>query len=262
MKRIWRKPSGLDYSTLTPVQVYDHVVSGTIKTFPNGYVVPENMKPILREVVLNRLKLTRQEICDKLSYNYLRPFSISGSRKAFNDNIYDLITYCFPEFEIKYWELKKVQNAFWQQEENRKEFMLWVANKENIDVNSIESIKRIDADMIQKYGGSKPLVHGGGLYNLILLIAKIDVKEWEVIKMREWTDEKVRDAVKWLIEEKLGWSEEEVVNKMSARVFRKYNLDGMLQKHCNHSPLKALQIAYPGKYTRLKNVRPDFLRKK
>ena len=82
------------------------------------------------------------------------------------------------------------------------------------------------------------------------------------MKTSTWTDEKVTEAVKWLIEEKLKWSEEDVINKMSASVFREYNLDGMLQKHCNHSPLKALQIAYPGKYTSLKNVRPDFLRKK
>ena len=87
MKRVRRRKTRLDYTTLTPVEVYDHVVAGTIKTFPNGYVIPENMKPILREVVLSRLKLTRKDICEKLSYKYLMPYFISGSRKAFNNSI-------------------------------------------------------------------------------------------------------------------------------------------------------------------------------
>ena len=55
---------------------------------------------------------------------------------------------------------------------------------------------------------------------------------------------------------------DEVVDKISARVFYAYDLGGMLCKHCNHSPIKALQIAYPGEYTKLRNVRPEYLRKK
>lgn len=261
MKRTRRKPSGLDYATLTPVQVYDHVVAGTILTFPNGFVCPENMKPIIREVILNRNKLTRKEIRIKLNASYLREYNLGGAIKSFHTNIYELITYCFPEMKIKPWELNKVQDSFWKEKENRKEFMDWIVQKEKIDVYSIQDLKRINVKLVEKYGGSKPHVYGGGLYKLILLVAKVEVKEWQVIKMREWTDEKIREAVKWLIEEKLMWSEEEVINKLSANVFRKYNLDGMLQKNCNHSPLKALQIAYPGKYTSLKNVKPDCFKK-
>jgi len=262
MKRKRRKSSELDYTKLSSIDVYNYVVAGKLLKFPNGFVTPSNMKEILREVILNRLKFTREDICQKLSYSYLKKIHLGGSRKAFDTNIFKLITYCFPEMNIKYWELNKVQNSFWENENNRKEFMLWLAEKESIDVTSIDSLKKIDARLIQKYGGSKPLKFGGGLYSLILLIAKVEVKEWQVIKMRVWTEAKVKAAVKWLVEEQLKWTHEDVVNKISAKIFYEYDLGGLLSKYCDHSPIRALQVAYPGEYTKVRNSRPEYLRKK
>jgi len=257
-----RKKSGIDYTTLTPVEVYDLVVARTILTFPSDFVVPENMKPILREVLLNRLNLKREEICKNVDDEYLRKYFLGGARKAFNQSIYKMLNYCFPEMEIMPWELSKIQNGYWMQKENQKKFMEWLVKKEKIDVKSIESLRRIDANLIQKYGGSRPLTYGGGVYNLILLIAKVEVKEWQVVRMRVWTEEKVKKAVRWLIEEKLKWSDEDVESKLSIKVFNDNSLAGMLQKYCNHSPAQALQIAYPNKHYNLKNIRPEYLRKK
>ena len=86
----------------------------------------------------------------------------------------------------------------------------------------------------------------------------LDFHEWDTIKVGAWSKEKVIIAVRWLIEEKLKWSYEEVYNNISASIFYKNNLGGMLSKFCNNSPLIALQIAYPGKYTSLKNKKPKF----
>ncbi len=254
--------SKLDYSNLSMVEVYDHLVAGTILKFPNGYINKQNMKELLREVILNRHKLSREDICNKLSYEYLKKHNLGGSRKAFDSNMYKLISYCFPEFQIKQWELRKVSDGFWEDENNRKEFMEWVCEKENINVDSLEDLKRIDARMIQKHGGSKALRYGGGLYNLITLIAETEVKEWQVIKMPVWTKQKVAYAVKWMIEEKLKWSEEDVIRKISASIFYEYDLGGLLSKYCDHSPIRALQVAYPGQYTKVRNSRPEYLRKK
>lgn len=260
-KRKRRPPSGLDYTSLTAVQVYDYVVAGRILTFPNGYVIPENMKEILREVILKRHKLTKEEICKKVNYTYLKRFQLGGARRAFNGSMYELITYCFPEFNIKRWELNKVPNGYWKNKEFKKEFMLWVAEKEGIDLESVSDLSRITAKLIQSYGGSK-VIDDMTVFEAIKLIAQTDVREWQVIKVPSWTDEKVKEAVRWLIEEKLKWSHDEVVEKISARVFYAHDLGGMLRKHCNHSPIKALQIAYPCEYTKLRNVRPEYLRKK
>lgn len=261
MGRRRRTGKKIDYDKLTPLQVYDCLLSRDLLKFPNTFVTPENMKKIIREVILNKQKLSRQEICEKLSYDYLKDLKLGGSRRAFDDNIFQLITYCFPEMNIKYWELKRVEAGFWSKEENRREYMLWLAEKEKIDLANIGDLKKIDARLINANHGSKALKFGG-VYGLILLVAMVEVKEWQVIKMSAWNKEKAIAAIKWLIEEKLKWSHDEVVEKINARIFYANDLGGMLCKFCDNSPLKALQIAYPGEYHKLKNIKPEYLRKK
>ena len=254
------KAKKIDTTFLTPLEVYSLVVSGDLKKFPNGYITKESMKEILRQVILEKLHMSREEICHTISYPYLRKYKLGGTRRAFNSSIFSLITYCFPEFDINYWELNKVENGFWEKEENRKDFMTWLAEKEGICLDSIPDLTKIDAKLIQKYGGSKAIKYGGGVYELIKLVAEVDVKEWQVIKMPVWTEEKVRNAVKWLVEERLKWTKEQVVDGISATVFYDNDLGGMLKRYCNHSPLRALQIAYPGEYTKVRNSRPEYLR--
>ena len=254
------KAKKIDTTFLTPLEVYSLVVNGDLKKFPNGYITKESMKEILRQVILEKLHMSREEICHTISYPYLRKYKLGGTRRAFNSSIFSLITYCFPEFDIRYWELNKVEDGFWEKEKNRKEFMIWLAEKEGIYLNSIHDLTKINAKLIQKYGGSKAIKYGGGVYELIKLVAEVDVKEWQVIKMPVWTEEKVRNAVKWLVEERLKWTKEQVVDGISANVFYDNDLGGMLKRYCNHSPLRALQIAYLGEYTKVRNSRPEYLR--
>lgn len=254
------KAKKIDTTFLTPLEVYSLVVNEDLKKFPNGYITKESMKEILRYVILEKLHMSRYDICHNISYPYLRKYKLGGTRRAFNSSIFSLITYCFPEFDINYWELNKVENGFWEKEENRKDFMTWLAEKEGICLDSIPDLTKIDAKLIQKHGGSKAIKYGGGVYELIKLVAMVDVKEWQVIKMPVWTEEKVKSAVKWLVEERLKWTKEQVVDGISANVFYDNDLGGMLKRYCNHSPLRALQIAYPGKYTKVRNSRPEYLR--
>ena len=259
MRRRHTRSKKLDYSKLSPIEVYGYVEAGVISRFPNNYITKENMRKIIREVILNRLKLTREDICEKVNYTFLRKYYLGGSKIAFNSNVYNLITYCFPEFDIKYWELNKVENGFWEKEDNRREYMLWLAKKENIDTKSIDDLKRINARLINSNFGSKALKFGGGVYQLVLLIAEVDIKEWQLIKISCWDEEKVKDAVKWMIEEKLKWTHEDVVNNISAKVFYDNDLGGLLSKFCYHSPIKALKIAYPGEYTKVRKSKPEYL---
>lgn len=244
----------LDVEVLSPLEVYECVLNGTLKRFPYGYVSAPNMKEILRYVILEKLKLSREDICKKLSYVFLRKYKLGGSRLAFNSSIFTLITYCFPEYDIKYWELNKVEDAFWEKEQNRKEFMLWVAKKENIRLDNLDDLKKFDVELVQKYGGNRARKYGG-MYELIKLVAEIDVKEWQVIKMPVWTEEKAINAVKWLIEEKLCWTKEKVKESISAKIFYDNDLGGMLKNYCYNSPIKALNLAYPNEYARVKNSR-------
>lgn len=237
---------------LSPLEVYQLVLDGTLKRFPYGYVSAPNMKEILRYVVLEKLDMSREDICKKLSYVLLRKYKLGGSRLAFDASIFKLITYCFPELDVRYWELNKVEDTFWEKEQNRKEFMLWVAEKENIHLDSLTDLRKFDVELIQKYGGNRAR-KVAGIYDLITLVAETDVKEWQVIKMPVWTEEKVKASVRWLIEEKLCWTKKQVENDFSSKVFYDNDLGGMLKNYCNNSPTKALRLAYPNEKFNLKN---------
>ena len=162
---------------------------------------------------------------------------------------YEVIKYSFPEWNIKPWEMGKVPNSFWCKQENLKEFILWVAAKEEVDPSTKEGLRKLTADVVQKYGGSKPLLHAKGLYPLLNLAAEGRFMEWEIIKMVSWSEEKIVSATRWLVETKLRYTPEQVCT-LKVADFVKNNLDGMLQKGCNHSILRALELAYPGMYYR------------
>lgn len=262
MVKTRKKSSKIDYLDMTPIEVYEYLLDKRLLKFPNNFVTKENMKEIIREVLLNRQKLTREEICDKVNRDYLKKYKLGGARRAFNNNIYELITYCFPEMKIEYWEMNKTENGFWLNAENRLKYIQWLVKKENIDVKSIDDLKKLTSRKITHNHGSKALKYSGGVYELVLMVAEVDVKEWQLVKTSVWTEEKAIKAVKWLIEERLKWTKEEVIENISVKIFYENDLGGLLTKYCDHSPLKALQIAYPGEYTSLKNIKPwQFVKK-
>ncbi len=236
---------------LTTMEVYGYVVNGIIPRFPPGFVTKENMKTIIREVILNKEKLTREEICKNISFKYLKQFKLSGSSKVFDTNIFKLVTYCFPELKIKYWELNKVEDGFWMQENNRKEYMEWLIQKENIDPYKISDLRKITASLIDKNHGRRAREYG--VYSLILLVAKVEVKEWQVVNIPHWTEDKAIVAIKWLIEEKLKWSLEEVAAKITSKNFYDYGLGGLYANFFKHSIIKALNLAYPKKFKKINN---------
>lgn len=90
------------------------------------------------------------------------------------------------------------------------------------------------------------------MYELIKLV-ELDVKEWQIIKMPVWTEEKVINAFKWSVEEKLCRANEKVKESVSAKIFYDNDLGNMLKNYCYNSPIKALELAYPNEYARVKN---------
>lgn len=250
MRRKRNKRSNMDFSTLTALDVYTLLINNEISKFPSGFISKETMKEIIREVILNRQKFNREDICEKISYDYLGKYKLRGSRRAFDEDIFKLITYCFPEFDIKQWELKKVRNGFWTNEKNRKEYMEWLIKKENINPDKLSDLKKINAELIDENLGRKAREHSKGVYNLILHVAKIEIKEWQVINVAKWDDKKAIEAVKWLVEEKLMWNEKEVAEKITVKIFEENDLGGLIQNYFKHNVIKALNLAYPGKFKR------------
>lgn len=239
------------YEELSPLEVYALVVTGKLKKFPNGYLNKERIKEIVRNQILNVYRYAREDILT-LQHSFFQENFLGGARKFFNDSNVSLLIYSFPEWNLKHWEFNKVPSKFWKEKSNQEDFVNWIAEKEGLDLNNKEHVRKITADIIEKYGGSKPMIYAGGIYELLNTVLKNKFRKWEVMKIASWSNEDIISATKWLIEEKLCYTPEQVCN-ISVRDFAKYNLDGMLQKTCNHSILSALKLAYPGTYYRDKS---------
>lgn len=240
-----------DYTKMTPLEVYELVATGKLKKFPNNYLTQEIIKVIVRHLILVVFQFTREDVITKINHNFFVQNFLGGARKFFDCSDMVMLIYCFPEWEIKYWEFKEVPAGFWMNVENRKAFVLWIAEKENLDLDTKEGFRKITAQTIYKYAGCKPLSYSGGIFELLNVVADNRYKKWEITKMLSWSKQDIIDATKWLIEEKLCYTPEQVCN-IKVEDFALNNLDGMLQKGCNHSILMALELAYPGKYYRTK----------
>lgn len=239
----------VNYNMMDPIEVYLLVCKGKLKKFPDNYLDKETIKKISRHVILDIDNFTRDEICKKVNRTYLSKNCMGGFVKKFNQDILSYINYCFPEFNIKGWELTKVAPKFWEDKKNQKEFMIYLFNKLNIDSTSKEDIRRLTAREIIKHGGSNALKKVDSYFELIQLVTKDSFKEWEVTKIKVWNYEKAVLAVRWLVEDKLKLDKVGACN-LTVKDFAKNNLDGMLQNVFNHSILKALNAAYEDIYYR------------
>ncbi|MCD3301036.1 hypothetical protein [Clostridium botulinum] len=65
---------------------------------------------------------------------------------------------------------------------------------------------------------------------------------------RVWKIDTGKQAVKWMLEEKLQWTDEGIKKNYGYNIFRKFNLNGMLNYVFNCSPFKAINSAYPNKF--------------
>jgi hypothetical protein len=232
----------------TPIEVYNAVVMGKIKKFPDHYMTKKIAKILVTHVIVEELKFNREDICKKLKFKVLTNNNLGGVRKLFHNCLYEMINYVFKGMKIKPWELDKVTIGFWKSEENRDKFTLWVAKKEGLDITKLEDARKITAVLIEKKGGPRVIKEAGGLHKLIIHASGNLYKEWEFVKINSWNDDKVKEAVKWLIEEKLKWSHEDVCNGLTAQTFYDNYLGGMLSRACSNSPIVALEKAYPGEY--------------
>lgn len=243
-----------NWNLMDPIEVWKIVQKGDeLKVFPNSYLDKDICKILIRHLLLKELKMTRHEILN-IDNTLLSNYNLGGLRKFFDYKLYKMLIFSFPELEIQEWEVKKTSPGIWKDINIRNKFVRYIAKNENINLSKIEDLQKFSAKLIQtKYKGSKALLHAGGLFELIKPVISDDIKEWQVFKVSKWNEEKAVQAIKWLIEEKLNWNHEQIYNNLSVSIFYEYNLGGLLSKFCNHSPLKAINLAYPDEFDSLRN---------
>ena len=234
---------------LDPINMYSLLAQGKLKTFPNNYLDKQSIKVIVRHLVLTLHNYSREDVLVKVDHTFLQANFLGGAKKFFNHRDVEMLIYCFPEWDMKAWEFPKTPQNFWKDKENQRNFVLWIAQKEGIVFKTKDDYRKITAEVVFKYGGSKAMRNAGGLFELLNTVAKDQYKKWEITRVFPWHDEELIPAIKWLVEEKLMYTPEQACH-LTRKDFSDNNLDGLLQKVGSRSVLAALELAYPGVYCR------------
>ena len=234
---------------LAPIQMYSLLLQGKPKTFPNNYLDKENIKIMVRHLILTLHNFSREDVLTKVTHEFLQKNCLGGAKKFFGRCDINMLIYCFPEWDLKAWEFQKTPQNFWKNAENQRAFVLWVAKKEGIKLRTKQDFRQITAEVIFKYGGSKAMRSAGSLFNLLDTVACGLYKKWEITRVFPWREEDVIPAIKWLVEEKLKLTPAQACH-LTRSDFVDNNLDGLLCHVGNRSILKVLERAYPGMYYR------------
>ena len=220
-------------------------LSGTPKYFWNMETAREATIWLIEE----KLKWSDDDIKNKLSKNTFRKNSLGGMLAVlFNDSPYRAIENAYPG-KFKPWELPSVPKKIWNVETAR-EATIWLIEeklkwsdddiKEKLSANTF--IKNSLTSIISLFNGSP--------YLAIENAYPGKFKPWEVARVSKkfWNVETAKEATIWLIEEKLKWSDEDIKQKLSAKIFIQNSFTSILNDLFNGSPYLIIDNAYPGKF--------------
>lgn len=114
------------------ISIYNEVLSGRRKIFPmytwsphkGGY---DNFKRVFRYIVLEKLKLDREALLQVLDRKFFNHWKIGGGLSTlFEASSFEAVTYAFPEFNIRPWELRNATRDLWLDEKNIFEAFRWL----------------------------------------------------------------------------------------------------------------------------------------
>ena len=222
---------------------------------PNSYWTKETAAEATRWLIEEKLKWSEEDVLKKLRQKTFHDNMLSGMlMRIFKDSPYLAMNATYPG-KYKPWQFAYVPNSYWTKESAIKATK-WLI-EEKLKWSEEELFKGLSIKIFRKYGLSGMInnVYNNSPYSAINSAYPDKYKPWQFpnVPLSYWNNETAAEATKWLIEEKLKWSEEDVVKKLSQKIFYDNGLRGMLARVFDGSPYAAINNAYPGKY-----VKSDF----
>ena len=219
---------------------------------PYGFYDNEkNRLDALRWLIEEKLKLTDDEIKEKVSLNFFKEHSLGGLVSIrFNGSPYAALNALYPG-KFKQWELKQACLGLWQERENRVEAIRWLV-EEKLQLTPCE-LKKTLSKKIFVDNGLEGLLNGsynGSPVEAIKDAYPDEYKSWDFnrIPARFFNDKANRiSATKWLIEDKLKYNKEQVLENIAYETFVEHGLENLIIKS-NYCAYQALNEAYPGEY--------------
>ena len=234
--------------------MYKEVLEGTRRGFEWGTwhrpdAIPNAIK-VIKYLIEEELKLSDEELKEKLSYRLFIKVKLSGMLDiCFNKSPYQAINTAYPN-KFKEWEFKKVPLNFWTKEKSI-EATKWLV-EEKLKLSDEELKEKLSLKLFTSNGlvGMLYSCFNNSPYQAINTVYPNKFKEWEfkLVPRNFWTKEKSIEATKWLVEEKLKLSDEELKENFSFKLFASNGLSGMLKACFHNSPYQAINTVYPNKF--------------
>lgn len=236
----------IDYTVLTDIDIWKLVKSNKISRFPKNFWNKDSFKNIFRYVCLQIYNYSREDICNIRLKKFLKEEGLITGIDIFNKSSFEIISYCFPEFELKEWEMLLVPKNFWN-EDTIKQAIKWLCNKEKI-VTREDIINHFSSNLL-KQNCLATLANRFSLQYLIdLCFPEFNIKIWELGKVKEWTDDLAHEAIRWFLKRENLNTREEICKRFSGYLLEKNGLTGMLCCKFDYSSIKVLEFEFPGQF--------------
>lgn len=102
----------------------------------------KNRTKALKYLFTKILKWSKEDIVNNISKNTFLDNGLRGLLRYYKGSPYNAIKDYFPKENIKPWELQSVPKGYWTYEENRIEFMIWMIDKFDINLNNIDKVTK------------------------------------------------------------------------------------------------------------------------
>lgn len=236
-----------------------------LKRTPKDFWTYEKSLEILKEIIENKEKLTKRQLLDVYSLEWLTKHNILWAcSKYFNDSPYQMLNAAYPN-QFKEWELKCVPNNFWTKEKGLEALRWWIDKKENLTKENLLNVYSGEWLKERNLGSPLFMYWDGNAFKMLDTAYPNQFREWELKKVSNnfWDDQESSLKIfKKIIQEK-GMSKNDITESYSLKWITKNGLRTPLIKFWSDSPYKMLNAAYPNQFKEweLKNTPNRFWEK-
>lgn len=264
-----KRRTKINYDLLSPVKIYQLVLTGKLKKFPNGFWSNSNgieyAIEISRYLFESILQWSSEDIKKHYSFHIFVKNKLAGLLNiVFKGSPFEALNAAYPN-QFKVWELNNTPMNFWNEETGVQATKWLIEEKLKWTENDIKE-KLLHKTFVENgLGGMLETLYHYCPWRAINAAYPYQFKEWELKKtlMHFWNQENGILTTKWLIEEKLKWTENDIKEKLNLKVFSDNGLGGMLAIVYHDSAWQAINAAYPDRFKEweLKNVPRNFWNK-
>lgn len=137
------------YDTFTPIEWYDLVMEGKVSQIPDSISKSsENWIEIFRYVVLDKYNFKKKEEILKVDREFLVKNKLTTIRIKIDLKMYEILNTCFPEYDIKPWELAMTGKDYFKKDENKILAVDWFLKKHSYTVEDILNSEESLNDML------------------------------------------------------------------------------------------------------------------